>query len=239
MREKQTAIVLAAGQGKRMQSKVQKQYLLLAGKPVLYYSLKTFQECGFIDEVVLVTQKNEISYCQEEIVKKYGLDKVKKIVAGGAERYLSVYEGLKSLENCSYVYIHDGARPFVNEEMLERLWAAVQKYRACVAAMPSKDTVKISGEDGCAKETPDRSKVWIIQTPQVFSYPLILKAYQKLMENGSLAVTDDAMVLEKMEQAKIRLVEGTYQNIKITTPEDLVIAEAFLQKEKLRPHKQS
>lgn len=228
MREKNTAIILAAGRGRRMQSAVQKQYLLLQGKPVLYYSLKTFETCSFIDEIVLVTQKEEIDYCQKEIVEKYGFRKVTKIVAGGAERYLSVYEGLKQVGDNGCVYIHDGARPFVNEEILERIRDGVVKYQACVAAMPVKDTIKIAGEDAFAKETPNRKYVWMVQTPQAFSSSLIKNAYQKLMDQKIDAVTDDAMVLETVEGKKVKLVEGSYRNIKITTPEDLDIAELFL-----------
>lgn len=228
MREKNTAIILAAGRGRRMQSAVQKQYLLLQGKPVLYYSLKTFETCSFIDEIVLVTQKEEIDYCQKEIVEKYGFRKVTKIVTGGAERYLSVYEGLKQVGDNGCVYIHDGARPFVNEEILERIRDGVVKYQACVAAMPVKDTIKIAGEDAFAKETPNRKYVWMVQTPQAFSSSLIKNAYQKLMDQKIDAVTDDAMVLETVEGKKVKLVEGSYRNIKITTPEDLDIAELFL-----------
>ena len=228
MREKNTAIILAAGRGRRMQSAVQKQYLLLQGKPVLYYSLKTFETCSFIDEIVLVTQKEEIDYCQKEIVEKYGFRKVTKIVAGGAERYLSVYEGLKQVGDNGCVYIHDGACPFVNEEILERIRDGVVKYQACVAAMPVKDTIKIAGEDAFAKETPNRKYVWMVQTPQAFSSSLIKNAYQKLMDQKIDAVTDDAMVLETVEGKKVKLVEGSYRNIKITTPEDLDIAELFL-----------
>ena len=228
MREKNTAIILAAGRGRRMQSAVQKQYLLLQGKPVLYYSLKTIETCSFIDEIVLVTQKEEIDYCQKEIVEKYGFRKVTKIVTGGAERYLSVYEGLKQVGDNGCVYIHDGARPFVNEEILERIRDGVVKYQACVAAMPVKDTIKIAGEDAFAKETPNRKYVWMVQTPQAFSSSLIKNAYQKLMDQKIDAVTDDAMVLETVEGKKVKLVEGSYRNIKITTPEDLDIAELFL-----------
>lgn len=230
MKEKHMAIVLAAGRGKRMQSAVQKQYLLLGGKPVLYYSLRAFQECSFIDEIVLVTQEEEISYCENEIVKKYSLNKVKKIVSGGAERYLSVYEGLKSIDTCDYVYIHDGARPFLNQEILSRVYDSVREYKACVAAMPSKDTIKIGDEESFAKTTPDRSRVWMVQTPQVFEFGRIKHAYRKLIEMGIASVTDDAMVLETVGEGRIRLIEGDYRNIKITTPEDLEIAEIFLKK---------
>lgn len=223
-------IVLAAGQGKRMNTKVQKQYLLLKGKPVLYYSLRAFEDCPFIDEVVLVTGKEEIAYCRREIVERFGFSKVKTIVPGGKERYHSVYEGLKAAKECDYVYIHDGARPFLDQAILVRAREEVYRSLACVVGMPVKDTIKLSDGKGTAIETPRRDLVWMIQTPQVFSYELILGAYQKLLsgENQNIAVTDDAMVLEVMEGKKVRLVEGSYRNMKITTPEDLAIAEAFL-----------
>lgn len=223
-------IVLAAGQGKRMNTKVQKQYLLLKGKPVLYYSLRAFEDCPFIDEVVLVTGKEEIAYCRREIVERFGFSKVKTIVPGGKERYHSVYEGLKAAKECDYVYIHDGARPFLDQAILVRAREEVYRSLACVVGMPVKDTIKLSDGKGTAIETPRRDLVWMIQTPQVFSYELIFGAYQKLLsgENQNIAVTDDAMVLEVMEGKKVRLVEGSYRNMKITTPEDLAIAEAFL-----------
>ena len=226
---KNVGIVLAAGRGKRMHSVVQKQYLLLQGKPVLYYSLKAFQECPFIDEIILVTGEEEISYCQEEIVRKFNLDKVKQIVPGGKERYHSVYEGLKAAGDCHLVFIHDGARPFVDQGILERTKEAAETYQACVAGMPVKDTIKLSDGHGTAVETPRRDLLWMIQTPQVFDCALIREAYRKLMESdGTLAVTDDAMVVESIEGKKVCLVEGSYRNIKITTPEDLLVAEAFL-----------
>ena len=229
---KNVGIVLAAGRGKRMHTAVQKQYLLLCGKPVLYYSLKVFQDCPFIDEIILVTGKDEIDYCQEEIVRKFKLDKVKKIVPGGKERYHSVYEGLKVAGECGLVFIHDGARPFVDQGILERTRNAAEAFRACVAGMPVKDTIKLSDSSGTAVETPRRDLVWMVQTPQVFDCALIREAYRKLIESdGTMAVTDDAMVLETMEGKKVHLVEGSYRNIKITTPEDLLIGEAFLKAE--------
>ena len=227
-KEKNVAVVLAAGQGKRMNTSVRKQYLLLKEKPILYYSLKAFQECPFMDEIVLVTGEGEIDFCRREIVEKYHLTKVNKIVPGGKERYHSVYEGLKVLENCSYVYIHDGARPFLDEEILERAKEAVEQSKACVVGMPVKDTIKISDGSGIAVETPRRDLVWMIQTPQVFSYEMIFRAYTKLLKGNTVAVTDDAMVLEVTEGKRVMLVKGSYRNIKITTPEDLAIANAFL-----------
>lgn len=230
MEEKNVAVVLAAGKGKRMNSAVQKQYLLIKGLPVLYYSLKQFQDCPFIDEIVLVTGKEEIAYCRAEIVERYGFTKVRKIVAGGAERYHSVYEGLKAAGLCTYVYIHDGARPFLTQDILERAKEGVHQCKACVVGMPVKDTIKISDADGFADYTPPRNLVWQVQTPQVFAYEMIMKAYTELIKREDCTVTDDAMVLETVTGQKARLVTGSYENIKITTPEDLVIAEIFVQK---------
>ena len=223
-----TAIVLAAGSGKRMGTKVHKQYLLMGGRPVLYYSLKAFEDSDLIDEVILVTGGGEEEYCRKEIIDKYGLFKVKKIVSGGAERYDSVWNGLQKETKEGYVYIHDGARPFVDEEIIERAYECVSEHHACVAGMPAKDTVKIADENGFVADTPDRSKVWIIQTPQVFETALVKEAYRLLMEKGHSAVTDDAMVVEQMLHFPVRLFYGSYENIKITTPEDLEIAESFL-----------
>ena len=223
-----TAIVLAAGQGKRMGTKVQKQYLEISGKPVLFYSLDTFQKSDIIDDIILVVGENQEEYCQKEIVEKFHITKVRKIVTGGAERYHSVWNGLKQIEGDGYVFIHDGARPFVTAEILLRAYETVQKEKACVVGMPVKDTIKIADEEGFAKETPNRSRVWMVQTPQVFETFLIKNAYSLLMEQETIQVTDDAMVVETMLQKKVKLVEGSYENIKITTPEDLKIAEVFL-----------
>lgn len=220
------AVVLAAGKGKRMHSAVQKQFLMLREKPVIFYSLEQFEQCPFINEIVLVTGEEEIDYCRKEIVEKFDFQKVKKIVAGGAERFLSVYNGLKAC-TCDFVYIHDGARPFVDQAILERTREDVKRYGACVAGMPVKDTIKISDGDGYADVTPPRSRVWMVQTPQVFVYSCIKDAYDKLIADGRMDVTDDAMVLECMTGQKTKLTLGSYENIKITTPEDLEIAEVF------------
>lgn len=221
------AIVLAAGQGKRMNSDVHKQYLLLKEKPVLYYSLRAFEESE-ADTVILVTGKGEIPYCEKEIVNKYGFSKVEKIIEGGRERYHSVYEGLKALpEDTEYVLIHDGARPMLTEAIIHNTIEAVQTHKACVVGMPVKDTIKITDENQFAAQTPNRANVWAVQTPQAFFYDIVWKAYSALMEN-EIPVTDDAMVVETFLQYPVKLVEGSYQNIKITTPEDLLIAEAFL-----------
>ena len=224
-----TAIVLAAGSGKRMGTKVHKQYLLMGGKPVLYYSLRVFEDSRLIDEIILVCGAGEEDYCRQQIVKKYGISKVSKIIPGGAERYNSVWNGLQETRE-GYVYIHDGARPFVDEEMIERAYECVSEYHACVAGMPSKDTIKIADSDNMVTETPDRSNVWIVQTPQVFDTGLIKKAYAALMEQEEISVTDDAMAAEQISGTSVRLFYGSYENIKITTPEDLDIADVFLKR---------
>lgn len=231
-KEKCTAIVLAAGQGRRMGTTTQKQYLEILEKPVLYYSLETFQNSEIIDDIILVVGKGQEDYCAKEIVEKYQIEKVKKIVCGGAQRYHSVWNGLKELSEDGYVFIHDGARPFVDNEMIRRAYEAVLQYKACVVGMPVKDTVKIADFAEFAQETPDRNRVWSVQTPQVFETTLIKNAYKKLIEQEDTAVTDDAMVLEKMLGKKVKLVQGSYKNIKITTPEDLDIARVFAEKPK-------
>ncbi len=236
-RKKCTAIILAAGQGKRMGGKVQKQYLELLGHPILYYSLAAFQDSPLIDSMLLVTGAAEIPYVQQEIVEKYHFSKVRAVVEGGAERFASVWKGLQALENemteeekDGYVFIHDGVRPFVHEEILSRAFDAVKQYHACVVGMPSKDTVKLADEEGFVAVTPARSLVWSIQTPQVFDFRLAYQAYAQLERSGRSDVTDDAMIVEAFTETKVRLVEGSYENIKITTPEDLKIAEAFLKR---------
>lgn len=227
-----TAIVLAAGQGRRMGTATQKQYLEIFGKPVLYYSLETFQNSEIIDEIILVVGEGQEGYCAKEIVEKYQIQKVKKIVCGGAERYHSVWNGLKELSEDGYVFIHDGARPFVDDEMIIRAYEEVLQYKACVVGMPVKDTIKIADSSEFAQETPNRNRVWSVQTPQVFEITLIKKAYKKLIEQEDNTVTDDAMVVEKMLGEKVKLVQGSYKNIKITTPEDLDIAKIFAKKTK-------
>lgn len=231
------AIVLSAGQGKRMHSSMAKQYLMLQGKPVLYYSLKAFQESR-IDHIVLVTGAGDQEYVRREIVDKYGFTKVCAIVEGGRERYHSVHKGIQAAApfagEKSYVFIHDGARPFVTEDIIENAYEWVQKEQACVVGMPVKDTIKIADEQGYAAETPKRSLVWMIQTPQVFELSLIAGAYRELIDREEellrkgVQITDDACVVELLTDRRVKLIEGSYENIKITTPEDLEIAKCYL-----------
>lgn len=229
------AVVLAAGRGSRMNSQVQKQYMLLDGKPLIYYSLKTFEDAP-VKDIVLVTGAEEIEYCRKEIIEKYGFNKILAVVSGGKERYHSVYEGLKCLKaqggygQGDYVLVHDGARPFADAGLIARVMDDSVRYGACVAGMPSKDTVKLSDDAGFAGVTPDRSRVWTVQTPQGFSYSLLREAYDKMMGRVEYqaGVTDDAMVVESMTRHKVRLTLGSYRNIKVTTPEDMLVAETFI-----------
>lgn len=230
-----TAIVLAAGSGRRMESDIPKQFMTLGDQPLICYSLRTIEQSEIIDNCILVTGKEDIPYVESEIVKKYGFYKVKNIVAGGAERYESVFRGLQAMGSREgYTFIHDGARPFLTEEILGRVYEAVKQYDACVAAMPVKDTIKIADAEEFAVQTPNRDLVWAVQTPQVFATELICRAYEMLFENleelkdRGISVTDDAMVAETMLGIRIKLVKASYENIKITTPEDMKTALGFL-----------
>lgn len=235
---KTVAIVLAAGSGSRMHNDVKKQYMEIGGKPLIYYSLKAFEE-SVIDDIVLVVSRGDVDYVKKDIVAKYGFDKVVAVVEGGLARYHSVRLGLQATnKDYDYAFIHDGARPFIDREIIMRALQAVKEYKACVVGMPAKDTIKIADEKGFAASTPDRNLMWTIQTPQVFSYKMILELYQRLdREEGELMakginITDDAMVVEYYTDTKVKLVEGSYDNIKITTPEDIAVAEAIIERRK-------
>ena len=234
--EQCTAIVLAAGAGKRMQSAVAKQYMLLDGKPIIWYALNAFEKSEHIQQVILVVGAGEIPFCREEIIERFGFTKVKEIVEGGAERYLSVWEGLKCLkpEEGNFVFVHDGARPFVTEAIIRDAYEAVREYGACVVGMPVKDTIKVVDEEDFAVQTPNRKTLWAVQTPQVFEELLIYKSYEEVVQNleelkaKGIEITDDAMVVETVSNRKVKLIKGSYENIKITTPEDILVAQSFL-----------
>ena len=222
-----TAIVLAGGSGSRMNSSIQKQFLPLKEKPVLYYSLKAFDDSRVTD-IILVTGKGQEEYCQQEIIKRYHIKKVKQIVHGGKERFESVFCGLNAADMTDYILIHDGARPLVTKELINRMVEQVQIHKACVAAVPVKDTIKVIDNNGYVVDTPDRQQIWQVQTPQAFEYKLVMSAYQSLMAAGDKHVTDDAMVVEAYTNRRVKLIKGDYKNIKITTPEDLLIADVFI-----------
>ena len=227
-----TAIVLAAGSGSRMKSKTKKQFMEIKGKPVIWYSLFEFEKSR-VDEIILVTGKEDIDYCKKEIVEKYNLKKIKNVVAGGSERYESVYNGLKEVTG-NIVLIHDGARTLINNEIIERSIEGTIKSDACVVGVPVKDTIKRANKEGYIIDTPNRSELWITQTPQSFKTDLVKMAYKKMKEelekgNTTLNITDDAMVVEEFTTNQVRFVQGDYKNIKVTTPEDIDIAELFIE----------
>lgn len=232
-----TAIIPASGRGTRMQSSVAKQYMELCGKPLLYHTIKAFEESA-VDEIILVVPEGEEDFVRTTIVEPNGFYKVKKIVVGGEARYNSVFNGLLAAEGSDYVLIHDGARPLVDEGLILRCIETVQKEKACIAAVPVKDTIKEIGSDGTVEQTIDRSKLYAIQTPQCFEYPLILMAYSKLFRQAATGqismegITDDASVVERMTEQPVKLVQGDYRNLKVTTPEDIIVAEALIRSKK-------
>lgn len=223
---KVTAIILAAGKGSRMQSEIKKQYMMIKERPVIWYSLNAFSESS-VDEIVLVTGEEEIEYCRK-IVEDNAFKKVKHIVKGGKERYNSVYEGLLAAKDSSYVLIHDGARPAISIPVIEKCIEYVKKSGACIIGVPVKDTIKVIDDKGYVVNTPARETLWSIQTPQAFSYEIIMNAYKKMFDGNSVSVTDDSMIVELYTGTKVEIVEGEYTNIKITTKEDIITAENFL-----------
>ena len=223
-----TAIVLAGGSGRRMNSDIPKQYMMLKGKPVIYYSLKAFQDNLHIDDIILVTSDHYIEYVKKNILDDT-LDKVSKVIQGGVERYDSVWEGLKCIKESGYVFIHDGARPCISQKLINDCYEAVVEDGACIAAVPVKDTIKIADSEGYAAKTPDRNTLWQIQTPQVFRSDIISSAYAKMYADTDRGtITDDAMLVERYTDVPVKMAMGAYTNIKITTPEDMGIAAQYL-----------
>lgn len=220
-----SAIILAGGKGKRMGAKISKQYIELNGKPILYYTLKRFVDCEGIDKIILVLPKDEIEYCNKEVLEKYSL-KVDMIVEGGKERQDSVYNALQKINDSEIVLIHDGARAFVSERVIKDGIKYAKIYGAAAPGVMPKDTIKVVDENGFSDSTPDRSKLLAIQTPQTFKLEIIKECHEKVKENN-ISVTDDTMVVE-MYNNKVYLYNGEYTNIKVTTPEDLILAERLI-----------
>ena len=216
-----SAIILAGGKGKRMGAPVSKQFIEIKGKPIIYYTIKKFSENKKIDNIVVVLSKDEVVYFKENILEKYNL-KVDNIVIGGTERQDSVYNGLKSLEdtNTDIVLIHDGARPFISDRIIDDGIKFAQVYGACAPGVMPKDTIKIKNESNFSVSTPERGSLVAIQTPQVFKFNEILECHEKIKINN-IVVTDDTMVAEKFGYS-VYLYDGEYTNIKVTTPEDLI-----------------
>ena len=225
---KNSVIIVAAGSGKRMKSTIAKQYIELKGRTILSYTVETFEKSDNIDEIILVTSQEAIDFVTKNIVNKYQFTKVNAVVAGGAERQDSVYNGLKKVsKDTDVVLIHDGVRPFVNDSYITKLESIAMEFGACVLGAPVKDTIKICDSEGYIVDTPNRSTLWLAQTPQCFKYDVIINAYEKAYKEGYTG-TDDSVLVEKTG-VKVKMVEGDYNNIKITTPEDLYIGEVILE----------
>lgn len=221
-----SAIVLAGGRGKRMGSVQSKQYIDLNGKPILYYTLNHFINNKNIDKVILVISEDELEFCRNEVLDKYNL-KIDSIAFGGKERQDSVYNGLKKADGSDIVLIHDGARPFVSERIIEEGIKYARMYGAAAPGVMPKDTIKVKNQESFSLETPDRNNLVAVQTPQVFDYNIIFGCHKKVKEKH-LDVTDDTMVVELFGN-DVYLYEGEYTNIKITTPEDLILAQYLVE----------
>ncbi|WP_027633499.1 2-C-methyl-D-erythritol 4-phosphate cytidylyltransferase [Clostridium hydrogeniformans] len=219
---KNCVVIVAGGKGKRMGEPISKQFLLLDDKPILYHTLKAFDDCNSIDDIILVISKEDIDYFNNNIKDTFTFKKLKAVVEGGKERQDSVYNGLKSCKECDIVLIHDGARPFVEEDMIIKGIETSKRYGASACGVIPKDTIKVREVNGFSESTLDRNTLIAVQTPQCFKYDLILKAHEYINKNN-ISVTDDTMALELMGN-KVYLYEGKYTNIKVTTPEDLILA---------------
>lgn len=225
---KNCAIIVAAGKGKRMMSDINKHFIKLRGKPILFYTLDVFSNNPLIDEITLVVAKDEIETIKKDIIEKYNILKVKNIVVGGSDRQESVCNGLNSIKDCEIVLIHDGARPFVDDKIIFDGIKYANLYGACACGVTPKDTIKVKGENGLSTGTLDRDSLFSVQTPQCFKYQLIFDCHKKL-RTEAIRVTDDTMVVERYG-ISVYLYDGSYANIKITTPEDIAVAKCMIEK---------
>ena len=228
---KVTAIIPAAGKGKRMLHSVPKHFIRLEDKPVLAYTLDAFEKCPDVNQILVVTRSGEENYCLKEVVEKYGYKKVLKIVIGGDRRQDSVYCGIKELDvDTDIVVVHDGVRPFVSQNTISEAIRLAMFADGVVTAVPVKDTIKNVDCEGIIMSTPDRSTMWYAQTPQVFKRRILEEAYIRAY-NDKFTGTDESSLVERLGY-KVKIVEGTSDNIKITTKEDLLFAEVILMMQK-------
>jgi len=221
--QKVGAIIVAAGKGERMGG-VDKMFAPLGGKPVLARVIDTFQRCKSVDQIVMVVSRENLEKCQQ-LVAEEGWSKVAEVCLGGRRRQDSVAAGLGRLNHCDWIVIHDGARPLVTVDLIDRGLKAARETGAAVAGVPVTDTIKVASDNGFVLKTPPRHNLWAVQTPQVFRFDIIAKAYQQAKGE----VTDDATLVEQLGY-KVKLYMGAYGNIKVTTPDDLVLAETLWQK---------
>ncbi len=227
------AIIPAGGMGKRLYSKIRKPYIKLCGKPMLYYTLSVFEKSPLINEIICAVHKDDVKYCTINILKRFGFKKT-RLVSGGKERFDSVYNALKMINSkkVGIIVIHDSARPFLKKDILARSIEAAKKFGASCVAVKTKNTIKKVDKNLNVIETPDRKFLWDAQTPQSFQAGLILKAYSKASVSKKI-FTDDASCVENLGK-RVKIVEGSWENIKITTPEDVVMGEAILRSKIIR-----
>lgn len=212
-------IIVAAGTGSRMKANINKQFIKLNDKEIITYTIEKFYNNKNINDIVIVVKEDEVEFFKKEILVKYNFNNI-KIAYGGKERQDSVYNGIKVLDkNCKYVLVHDGARPFVNEDIINRSLEEVQKYKSVVVGVPVKDTIKVVNNNNDIVDTPNRSTLWSVQTPQTFDYSVIKRAYEDAFDNNFYG-TDDAMLVERIGYT-VKMIYGSYNNIKVTTPEDI------------------
>jgi 2-C-methyl-D-erythritol 4-phosphate cytidylyltransferase len=229
---KTVAVIPGAGAGLRMGGDKAKQFLEVDGKPILALTLEKFQACPAIDSIILVAPPDDVEFCKRTIIDRYNLNKVTKIIAGGKRRQDSVRLGIEaSGGECEMVLIHDGVRPFIETDLIERTVIAAMKDRAVITALPAKDTAKKVGEDGFVSETYERRDVWLVQTPQVFRYEDIMSAHEKAVSEGWEDVTDDASLIERLG-IPIKVILGSEYNIKVTTPQDMELAKYLMERVK-------
>jgi len=227
---KANALIVSAGKGHRFKGEKKKQFYLLADKPILAHTLDKFETCPLIHSIFLVVGEEDMDYSLKEIVERYHYKKVSQIIPGGKRRQESVKNGLDLLPlDTEVVVIHDGVRPFVTREMIEESIRSAMRFKAVVFAMPVKETIKLVHPDGTVLRTLERESLWQVQTPQSFQVDLIKKAYAKAIEDGFIG-TDDASLVERLGE-KVHILPGAYTNIKITTPEDLLLAKLLLKVE--------
>jgi 2-C-methyl-D-erythritol 4-phosphate cytidylyltransferase len=228
------AVIVAAGQGARMQSSLRKQYLSLAGLPVLARTLLIFDGCELVDDIYLVIPKDDLDFCRDKIINQVRLTRKIHLVSGGTRRQDSVYNGLQNLDsNCGIVVIHDGVRPFVNSDQVIATIKGARKFGACILGVPAYDTLKQVDAHENIVHTLPRDNIWLAQTPQTFHCGLIKKAHAKAKEEGYLG-TDDASLVERLGEP-VKMIRGSRGNIKITHKEDLEIAQCLLACESLQP----
>jgi 2-C-methyl-D-erythritol 4-phosphate cytidylyltransferase len=222
-----TALIPAAGMGKRMGKAVAKQFLPLGDKPMLAHTLLTFQRSPEIDEIIPILSEEDMETCLRDVIEAFHITKVRTLVVGGRERQDSVANGIRKLEkDAAVVLVHDGVRPFVTQEMIKACVEAVRKGDCVAVGVPIKDTIKETDDRGIVRRTLERSRLWAIQTPQAFPAKVLRKAYEEADRN-KFTGTDDASLVER-DGGEVRVIPGSYENIKITTPEDLIMAEEIL-----------